>query len=216
WMQEVLHLLHHPEELDFPKRAELGYRVPFLDKHHRGIDPKELVKGMKPMLSKSHLHGDVLGHHVEAGEVKVIFWFMDPRQILVNYHTLLSTMACKMLGWKPVDWSVFHESYKRRQMFEGDWFDFIRSWQPHLRRKNVLTLYYEDVANDVKGSVERIAQFCGLDLSDEVKERVSKCVPFDAIGPNPESVFTKKQMEEFNERFNKEMAASESQKRYSR
>lgn len=169
---------------------------------------------MKPLLGKTHLHGDVLGHHVAEGKVKVVMWFMDPRQVLVNYHHTMSTMACKMLGWEPVDWNTFHEAYKQHQMLEGDWFDFVRSWQPYFNCSNVLMLFYEDVAKDLVGTVKRIADFCGKNLSEDALSKIASCKPFDEPGRDPYKVFTPDQMKEFNVRFTSEMSGTEFEMRY--
>lgn len=56
----------------------------------------------------------------------------------------------------------------------GNYFDHLISWLPHINDKNVLFLKYEDMCEDLKGSVERIGEFLGGKAAERVKN--AKCL----------------------------------------
>lgn len=215
WCKEVLYFIHHPEHVDVKDRTEMGLRVPFLDHHHRKIEPRDIIKNMRPVLGMSHLYAQVLGHHVDEGKVKVVYWSMNPRNVLVKFHDTWCAQGSRWLGWPPVDWQTFFEAFRRKELFGGDWFDFTLGWLPYMNHKNVLPMHYEDVACDLEGAVRRVAEFCGKILSDELVAKIAGCCVFDDHGPvDPSERFSLEQMEYFNGRFADEMSGTPYAARY--
>lgn len=59
------------------------------------------------------------------------------------------------------------------------YFEYIMSWWPYRNDPNVLFLHYSDVRKDLKGSVEKIAEFMDVSLTSSELNKVTKMCSLD-------------------------------------
>lgn len=209
WLQELVwHMKGRVDQIGKDKDMDLGSRVNFMEHEHFGRPPWHFLKDVPPgqRVFKSHLPARFLKERIMKGKVRVIHWFMNPRNNLAKYHFLYNTKG-KHLNYPSVEWNTFYEMFKAEQLCEGDWFDTVQSYLPLISLPNVLTLRYEDVAADKRKGVERIADFLGLKFTPEEIDKLEKVAPFDKPG-NPAACFSPEQMEEFNKIYAKKMKGS--------
>ena len=181
WLQEVVWHLLHPDQLQSEK-ASIGQRVPHLDHAFFGTKlPKHFfLETPPPRVFKSRLPARMLYRHL-TGKVKVIFWTMDPREMLVKYHDFYNNKG-KILNFPPIDFNHFFKLFQEQQLFEGDWFDTTLSFLPYVNNDNFLFLRQEEAAKDLRGTVRKLAQFLEIDVSDGQLTDVEKVAPFDDVG----------------------------------
>lgn len=63
----------------------------------------------------------------------------------------------------------------------GPWHAFTASWWAKRTRENVLFLVFEDMKSDTRGTVARIADFLGVELTKEELDRVLERISFAAM-----------------------------------
>ena len=216
WSQEVLYHIHHPDEIDIKKKTDLGFRVPFIDREHLRVhQPWDIIKELNPRLLKSHLYEKVLGEKIKRSKVKVIFQSMNPRNALIKYQHLCNLLGKKFLNWEPVDWDTYFDAFKQDRIIEGDWFDFTLGWLPYLDRDNFLVLSYEEAGKDLEGTVRKMAEFCGKNLSEEQVKKIATYKPYDNTGPaEPSMKFSPEQMEYFNAHYKEKMRGTRFENMY--
>lgn len=65
-------------------------------------------------------------------------------------------------------------------------FNFLLGWWPLRNEKNVLMLHYADMKKDHKGSIKKIQEFLGFELTDEEFENVCRLTSFEYMKANGE------------------------------
>jgi hypothetical protein len=70
------------------------------------------------------------------------------------------------LGFKG-SFDKFFDLFLRGRILYGSWFKHVATLQNKASAKNVLFLTYEDLVNDLGGSLHQIAAFCGCDIKAE-------------------------------------------------
>jgi hypothetical protein len=54
----------------------------------------------------------------------------------------------------------------------GSWFDHVAGWWARRGDPYVLILHYDDLVNDLEGSIRKIADFCGIEVPDDQMPRI--------------------------------------------
>ncbi|XP_022098283.1 sulfotransferase 1C2-like [Acanthaster planci] len=72
---------------------------------------------------------------------------------------------------------VYAVTYQRSVGF-GPWFDHVLGYWRLKDHPNVLFLKYEDLHKDLRGSIRKVAEHVGKDLSDDVIECIAEHVTF--------------------------------------
>nr|XP_023968268.1 uncharacterized protein LOC101949120 isoform X4 [Chrysemys picta bellii] len=72
----------------------------------------------------------------------------------------------------------------QRQVLFGSWFQHVKGWLGLRDRLNFLLLTYEEMHQDLRGSVERICQFLGKPLDARALDGVVENASFQAMKQN--------------------------------
>lgn len=68
------------------------------------------------------------------------------------------------------------------EFINGDnynWFDHVRGWHENKNNLNILYVYYEDLIYDLDKQLDRIAQFCNIDINPTLKAKVKTVSSFE-------------------------------------
>ena len=153
WLQQMVHGLRTGGDLDF---HDISRVVPWIETAgDLGIDLDAEQRG-DPRAFKSHL----AWHDVPKGG-RYIVAVRDPRDALVSAYRFFE-------GWffEPGDIDI--DTLGRQRFVQGrDYYTHLTSWWPRRHDPDVLLLAYEQMCDDPKGTVRRVARFIGLDASEE-------------------------------------------------
>ncbi|RMX49334.1 hypothetical protein pdam_00014438 [Pocillopora damicornis] len=75
-------------------------------------------------------------------------------------------------------------------LYYGPWFDHVLSWWKHKDDPDVLILKYEDMKEDLLGTIRKIATFIGKELPLETLERIVSQTSFNAMQKEGNSNFS--------------------------
>lgn len=168
WLQQIVHGLRTGGSMDFD---EITAVVPWLENaHDLGID----VNGSQvatPRAFKTHL----TWHEVPKG-ARYIYVMRDPKDVLLSYYRFFE-------GWFFEAGTISLETFARELFLEGGrsgrYWDHVRSWWAQSGQASVLMLCYEDIKQDLAGTVRRVAAFIGCPLDDELRDVVVRQSSFE-------------------------------------
>lgn len=157
WVQQIVHGLRTRGDMNFD---EITSVIPWIEMaYDLGMDLNQ-PQVASPRAFKSHLSWEL----VPKG-ARYLYVMRDPKDVVVSmYHF--------MEGWWFESGAISLDVFAREQFLHNDrrvsYWAHIRSWWPHRHDPNVLFLCYEDMKQDLPGTVRRIAVFIGCTLDDEL------------------------------------------------
>ena len=156
WMQQIVHGLRTRGSMDFD---DIYLVVPWLHMAHDcGID-LYAPQVARPHAFKSHL---VLDQNPKGGKYIVIL--RNPPDALVSHYNFFE-------GFFFEKGSISVESFAREFYFpRRAVFNHIKSLWDRRNDADVLPLCYENMKADLPRTVERVAEFIGVRLDDELRE----------------------------------------------
>ncbi len=197
WTQQILlHLLHGHED----PMPDTHAKSPWVDARFQGID-RPMLKGFMDSLQgqrflKSHLPLDGLPYYPEA---RYLIVGRDPRDVfmsLFNHYSAYTDFAMESLNaadavGDPLPRCPEDPRELWQQWMTRGWFDWESEGYPfwsnlhhtqtywdwrHL--PNFKFVHYADMLADLEGSVREIADFCGIETTDESIARTVEATTF--------------------------------------
>ena len=158
WMQQIVHGLRTRGSMDFD---EITRVVPWIDMaHDSGIDIYA-PQVAHPRAFKTHSTMD----EVPKGG-KYIVVLRDPKDALLSHYYFFE-------GFFFEKGSIDIETFAREHYMPGrDIYKHITALWDQRNDENVLPLCYENMKADLPQTVERVAEFIGIPLDDELREIV--------------------------------------------
>lgn len=161
WLQQIVHSLRTGGDMDFNDIYEV---VPFIDiALEMGIDLNGPQKE-EPRAFKSHFGWD----DVPKG-CRYIVSFRDPQDAVVSFYHFMSGWVIEP-GAIPLDEFVAYRAFDRGR--GADYWDHMASWLRQRGNSSVLLLTFEEMKDDLRGVVERIARFIGVEDRDSIDTAV--------------------------------------------
>jgi hypothetical protein len=177
-----------------------------------------------------HTH---LPHHIIVKSInkeqpcKYIYIVRNPRDVAVSMYNHIVT---RTMYQSNISWEEFLKYFMAGKVPCGSWYDHVLGWWKYRNYPNVLFLKYEDRLTNPHSDVCQIADFIGIQLTEEEVEAVVKKSRFDQMKTNqfvngswlkrdPDSVghlrkgkigdwmnyFTDEQLSDFNQQYDKNM-----------
>ena len=158
WLQQIAHGLRTRGSMDFD---EINSVAPWIEVAFDVGWDLEATQVATPRLYKSH----VSWHDIPKG-CRYLCSFRHPYDALISFYRFFE-------GWffEPGTISLealAHWRWPRDEVDkEGYWYHLI-SWWEQRHNQNVLLLCYEDMKDDLPGTVKKIACFMGIELDDSL------------------------------------------------
>ncbi|MEW6364710.1 MAG: sulfotransferase domain-containing protein [Acidobacteriota bacterium] len=153
WMQMILYQLTTNGEMNFSHISEVS---PWFERS--SFNGRDLEALPSPRILKSHLPWK----WIPRGGCKYIYVARDGRDVAVSLFHFLRTHA----GYR-LTFSRFFDRFMRGRVPYGSWFKHVAGWWEHRGDSNVLCLKYEDLVSDLDSCVQRVIEFCRLDVAPE-------------------------------------------------
>jgi sulfotransferase family protein len=131
-------------------------RVHFIDRF--GKEAAE--KMVRPCVIQTHFPFNYVPYNSKSKYIAVI---RHPKDICVSFYQLL--YGNSQSESSNVDFNTFFfEEFLIGKTAYMDYFEYLRSIWPHKDDENVLLVSYEQMKQDLRGIIEKLAQFLDIDL----------------------------------------------------
>ncbi|XP_074793172.1 sulfotransferase 2B1-like isoform X5 [Natator depressus] len=177
-MQELLTLIHSNGDPQLAWSVPSWERVPWVE---QTTAAGFLENRPCPRLISSHLPCGLVPTSLHGSNAKVIYTVRNPKDVCVSLY-YYSKMA-SFLEF-PEDFGEFVELFSTGKVLFGSWFQHVKGWLGLRDRLNFLLLTYEEMHQDLRGSVERICQFLGKPLEARALDGVVENASFQAMKQN--------------------------------
>ena len=157
WLQQTFHCLRTRGDMDFD---DISRVVPWIETASViGFDLQAAQRG-EPRGFKSHLPYDQLPRGGRA-----VVSLRDPKDALVSMYRFME-------GWFLEPGAVTIEEFAVTWLHPredgSDYWHHLVTWWEQRRNPDVLLFSYPGMSQDPAGHIRRLAEFCGLQLDDEL------------------------------------------------
>eukprot|EP00057_Strongylocentrotus_purpuratus_P019847 XP_011674321.1 PREDICTED: sulfotransferase 1C2A-like [Strongylocentrotus purpuratus] len=199
WAQQIMMLVQVEADLSFFEGKHISKLVPFLeypDLPDSGVyktvaeintaptwvEAADAMPTDTPRILKTHVVQRWLPEGLkEDPQAKVVYVARNPKDTAVSYYHF-----CLLVTDLPnyTSWDEFFEEFLADRVPGGSWFNHTLSWWKLRNHSNVLFLTYEDMKQDSRKAVVRIAEFMGKSLSDDIIDRIVEASSFKFMKKN--------------------------------
>ncbi|GAB1301196.1 Sulfotransferase 1C2 [Apodemus speciosus] len=85
----------------------------------------------------------------------------------------------------PGTWNEYFETFINGKVSWGSWFDHVKGWWEIRDRYQILFLFYEDIKKNPKQEIQKVMQFMGKNLDEEIVDKIVQETSFEKMKNNP-------------------------------
>lgn len=185
WTRQIVHLL-----LNGGVQGETNFHetVPYLDFSLLGMGPVDHVQHLMGLTTSRYLATHLPYNFmpgVNNGQGRYIYVARNPKDCAVSYYYFCLSLA--EIGFDG-SWDDFFELFMNGHTAYGNYFDHVLGWwQASRQRNNILFVTYEQMHQDLPGSVARIADFMALPATAAAIEATAAQTRFATMRENPKA-----------------------------
>lgn len=190
WVQEIVDMIQQNGDVVKCRRAPCYTRVPFIDLN----PPKPFPSGLEeaeampsPRTIKSHLPVQLIPPSFWEQNCKVIYVARNAKDIMVSYYHFQKMNKGLV---EPGTWCEYFDAFQNGKVPWGSWYDHVKGWWDAKDSRRILYIFYEDLKEDPRREILKVAQFMDLELSEELLEKIILHTTFQAMKENPMANFT--------------------------
>ncbi|XP_066494835.1 sulfotransferase 2B1-like [Tiliqua scincoides] len=184
WMAEILSLIQQNGDPTWTRNVPLWNRVPWIETAEA---KEEILNQARPRLMSTHLPFQLFPKSFLHSKAKILYTVRNPKDALVS--SFYFSKALKMLK-DPGTMQDFLEEFLSGNVTFGSWFDHVKGWLAMKDKPNFFIHTYEELQQDLWGSVERICRFLGKELTSQQIDSVVANASFQTMKDNKMSNFT--------------------------
>lgn len=169
WMQQLVPLIVNRGDPDCVDKVLSFVRVPWLGTS-RGKFDINLDERPSPRIMASHFQHSMMPKGYHDVKPKIIYVMRDPKDVFTSlFH--FQKMASFLIP--PTSKSEFLHKFLEGKVMFGSWFDHVKGWINAQDNDRILYIFYEEMIEDLQGSVKKLSKFLDISLDDEVTEQIS-------------------------------------------
>lgn len=184
WMQEILPLVLNGGDLIPIQTIPNWDRTPWLEEQRLRFVVDQLKS---PRALVTHFHYHLMPASFYKSKAKVIYVMRNPKDVLVSFY-YFHQMAAFLED--PGTFEEFMDKFLEGKLVFGKWTDHLKSWKNSELGDRIMFITYEEMKEDLPGSIKCISGFLGKNLSDEVIQKIAEHCSFNAMKNNPMSNFS--------------------------
>ncbi|KAM3922408.1 sulfotransferase 2B1-like [Leptodactylus fuscus] len=185
WMIEILNLIKHKGDVTKTNVTPIFSRSPWYETASFKEREKKLVS---PRILTSHLPHHLFAKSYFNSKAKIIYTMRNPRDVMVSLFHFTKILKI----YTPAEnFQDFLEDFIQGKVSIGSWFDHVKGWMQMKDDDRFLFITYEELLQDLRGSVVRICKFLGQELDDAQIDLVVENSTFKSMKENPMSNWSK-------------------------
>ncbi|XP_066494736.1 sulfotransferase 2B1-like [Tiliqua scincoides] len=178
WMAEILSLIRQDGDPTWVRNVLLWERMPWIE----NVEAKDIImKYAPPRFLSTHLPLQLFPKSFHHSKAKIIYTIRNPKDVLVSYYHFAKTF--KSLKEHETLQEDFEEFLSGNRSY-GSWFDHVKGWLAMKDKPNFFYITYEELQQDLRGSVERICRFLGKELTSQQIDSVVENASFETMKDN--------------------------------
>ncbi|KAF7686798.1 sulfotransferase 6B1-like [Silurus meridionalis] len=137
-----------------------------------------LHEAPSPRLLGTHMHPDNIPPSFYQKKTKMLVIFRNPKDTSVSFYhfskknPILPTVE---------PWDQFFIDFIGGEVPWGSYFDHALAWEKQMNDINVMIITFEELKQDLKGSIQMVAEFFGFKLTDAQIQTIAEESTFDAM-----------------------------------
>lgn len=198
WTLELVWLVANDMNFEGAKNQNLHHRFPFVDldmitSHYKPkeseiidinapkLNPAFADRLPSPRFIKSHLPFDLLPNVLDSG-CKVVYVARNPKDVVVSWYNFQKDMKeIKFQG----NFEDFCEYFMKDLCLYSPYWTHLKDAWAERHRPNLLYIFYEELKNDLPGTIKKVAKFFGKSYSEEQIEKLADHLHIDNFRKNP-------------------------------
>ncbi|XP_038626032.1 sulfotransferase 1C4-like [Tachyglossus aculeatus] len=184
WTQEIVDMIQQDGDVEKCQRAPTHLRSPFIEwiipPLPSGVDSANTMPS--PRILKTHLPVQLLPPSFWEQNCKIIYVARNAKDNLVSYyhfHRMNKALP------DPGTWDEFFENFLSGKVCWGSWHDHVKGWWDVKSKHRILYLLFEDIKENPKREIRKVAEFMGKELPEEVLDKIVHHTSFDIMKANP-------------------------------
>ncbi|XP_032642440.1 sulfotransferase 2A1 [Chelonoidis abingdonii] len=178
WMIEILSLIRSGGDPAWNRTVLNSTRVPWFTTR---LGLESALSYPRPRLLTCHLPIHLFPTSFIGSRAKVVYTLRNPKDVLVSYF-YFSKMCSSYED--PKSFEQFLGDFLSGDVPHGSWFDHVRGWMEMKGKENFFFITYEELQQDLRGSIQRLCQFLEQELDDGAINSVVENASFRAMKEN--------------------------------
>lgn len=172
WVAYIVEQIATPQ-IPEKEYVSVGASIPYME----ASTLEQLHAYPSPRYMYTHLPHQLLPR-VNERDVKYLVVARNPRDVAVSQFHFMSDF--KLIDFTG-SWEEYIELFFTGRVIYGSYFEHVRYWWKRKDDDNVLFVRYEELKKNLGGQIIAIANFLGVDLSQENAEKIAERSTFTAM-----------------------------------
>ncbi|XP_015277963.1 PREDICTED: sulfotransferase family cytosolic 2B member 1-like [Gekko japonicus] len=184
WMSEILGLIRQKGDPAWTHSLPMWDRSPWIE---TSLGLKIALRSPPPRVLCSHVQFQLFPKSFLQSNAKIIYTLRNPKDVLISFYYF--SMLSRLFK-DPGTLEEFMEEFLSGNVAYGSWFDHVKGWMALKGRPNFFYITYEELWQDLRGSVEKICHFLGKELNSQQIDSVVEYASFRKMKENKMSNFS--------------------------